>query len=245
MSEKVALVTGASRGIGAAVARDLAAQGYCVAVHYRSREADAKAVVNSFPEASSSRMIAADVSTEEGCKALVGEVKKELGGIDVLVNNAGISIDQLVSFAKPEDLEQVMRTNFESVFHMTKAVSRLMMRRKSGRIINMSSVVGHTGNPGQSMYAASKGAVTAFSKSTASELAEYGILVNCVAPGFIDTEMTYELGDEVKSNISASIPLGRLGKPEEVAAAVSFLASEGASYVTGTTIHVNGGMYTG
>lgn len=245
MSEQVALVTGASRGIGAAVARALAAQGYCVAVHYRSRKEDALAVVNSLPESSGSRAFEADVSTPEGCKSLVGEVKKEFGRIDVLVNNAGISIDQLLSFAKPQELDQVMSTNFASVFHMTKAVSRVMIRRKSGRIINMSSVVGHTGNSGQSMYAASKGAVTAFSKSAAGELAEHGILVNCVAPGFIDTEMTSELGAEVTSRISATIPVGRLGKPEEVAAAVVFLASEGASYVTGTTIHVNGGMHMG
>lgn len=240
MSEKVALVTGASRGIGKACAKALAEHGFRIAIHYRSQEEKAKEVAASLPE---SQIFQADLAQEEDCRKLIKEVKDTMGRIDVLVNNAGISIDQIITFAKPQELEQVFDTNFKSVFHLCKAASRVMIKQKSGNIINLTSVVGHTGNAGQSMYAASKGAVTAFTKSIAADLANFGIVANCVAPGFIDTEMTDTLPDEVKEQILNKIPLKRLGSPDEVAAVVAFLASESASYITGSTIHVNGGMF--
>ncbi|RZA17296.1 MAG: SDR family oxidoreductase, partial [Proteobacteria bacterium] len=178
------------------------------------------------------------------CTQLAKSVKEAFGRIDVLVNNAGMSIDQLITFAKPGDFDQILNVNLKSVFNLTKAVSRFMIKQKSGSIINLTSVVGHTGNGGQSMYAASKGAITAFTKSIAVDLAGFGIRANCVAPGFIKTDMTESLSDEVKDAISAKIPLKRLGSAEEVANCVAFLASSEASYITGSTLHVNGGMYT-
>jgi len=240
MSDKVALVTGASRGIGRACAKALAEHGFRVAIHYRSQEEKARELAESLPE---SKIFHADLANEEDCKQLVKAVKEAMGRIDVLVNNAGVSIDQIITFAKPQELEQVMDTNFKSVFHLSKAVSRIMIKQKTGNIINLTSVVGHTGNAGQSMYAASKGAVTAFTKSIAADLANFGINVNCVAPGFIDTEMTTTLSDEVKVQISNKIPLKRLGTADEVAGVVAFLASDAATYITGSTIHVNGGMF--
>jgi 3-oxoacyl-[acyl-carrier protein] reductase len=171
-------------------------------------------------------------------------VKEAFGRIDVLVNNAGMSIDQLITFAKPSDFDQILDVNLKSVFNLTKSVSKHMIKQKSGRIINLTSVVGHTGNAGQSMYAASKGAITAFTKSIAADLAGFGILANCVAPGFIKTDMTDALPNEAKEAILGKVPLKRLGSPDEVAACVCFLASDGASYITGSTLHVNGGMYT-
>lgn len=240
MSEKVALVTGASKGIGAACSKALAEQGYRIAIHYRSGEEQAKELATKLPK---SEVFQADLSQEEACKNLIKDVKASMGRIDVLVNNAGLSIDQLLTFAKPDDLEKILSTNFKSAFNLCKAASRVMIRQKSGRIINMTSVVGHTGNAGQSMYAASKGALTSFTKSIAAELASFGILANCVAPGFIATDMTEALGAEVKEAILAKVPLKRLGTAEEVADTVAFLSSDAASYITGSTIHINGGMY--
>jgi 3-oxoacyl-[acyl-carrier protein] reductase len=240
MSEKVALITGASRGIGRACALALGEAGYQIAVHYRSQESQAQEVADSLPAA---RIYQADCGQEDDCKQLVKAVKQDFGRIDVLVNNAGISIDQIITFAKPDELDQVLQTNLHAVFHLTKAASRIMIKQKAGRIINLTSVVGHTGNAGQSMYAASKGAVTAFTKSIAADLAGFGIQANCVAPGFIDTDMTQKLPPEVQERILSTIPMKRLGKPEEIGAVVAFLASEGASYITGSTIHVNGGMF--
>ncbi len=241
MDKKVALVTGASRGIGKACAQALAREGFLVAIHYRSQEAQAQEVAAGIP---GSKIFQADLSQEESCKELVKQVKDAFGRIDILVNNAGMSIDQLITFAKPSEFDQILDVNLKSVFNLTKAVSRVMIKQKAGRIINLSSVVGHTGNAGQSMYAASKGAITAFTKSIAADLASFGILANCVAPGFIKTDMTDALPAEAQSAIMGKIPLQRLGTAEEVAACVSFLSSEGASYVTGSTLHVNGGMYT-
>ncbi|MBC7661356.1 MAG: 3-oxoacyl-[acyl-carrier-protein] reductase [Chitinophagaceae bacterium] len=241
MEKKVALVTGASRGIGKAIAQSFGQKGYLVAIHFRSQEAEAQALAQTIE---GSKVFQADLGNEDSCTQLVKQVKEAFGRIDVLVNNAGMSIDQLITFAKPADFDQVLNVNLKSVFNLTKAVSRVMIKQKGGSIVNLTSVVGHTGNGGQSMYAASKGAITAFTKSIAVDLASFGIRANCVAPGFIKTDMTDSLTDEVKEGISAKIPLKRLGTTEEVAHCVAFLASSEASYITGTTLHVNGGMYT-
>ncbi|MFY7929131.1 MAG: beta-ketoacyl-ACP reductase [Oligoflexus sp.] len=241
MEQKVALITGASRGIGKACAQALAQEGFLVAIHYRSQEAAAREVAVGIPGA---KIFQADLSQEDSCKELAKNVKEAFGRIDVLINNAGMSIDQLITFAKPSEFDQILDVNLKSVFNLTKAVSRVMIKQKSGRIINVTSVVGHTGNAGQSMYAASKGAITAFTKSIAADLASFGILANCVAPGFIKTDMTDALPAEAQEGILSKVPLKRLGSPEEVASCVRFLASEGSSYITGSTLHVNGGMYT-
>lgn len=244
MTQKVALVTGASRGIGAACALALGKAGYKVAVHYRGSEDKAKAVVDQLPTGTAA-MFQYDLSQPESCQDLIKVVKDEMGSIDVLVNNAGISIDQILAFAKPDDFDKLLSTNLKPVFLLSKFASKVMMRQKSGRIINITSVVGHTGNGGQSMYAATKSAITGFTKSIAQELAGAGILANCIAPGFIETDMTDALKDDVKDAILAKVPLKRLGKPEDIGAAAVFLASDAASYITGTTLHVNGGMFMG
>jgi 3-oxoacyl-[acyl-carrier protein] reductase len=243
MSQKVALVTGAARGIGAACALALGQAGYRVAIHYRGSEDKARALLAQLPDGQG-RLFKADLSAEGAAAELIKVVKEEMGSIDVLVNNAGISIDQLLAFAKPEDFDTLLSTNLKPVFLLSKLAAKVMIRQKGGRIINITSVVGHTGNAGQSMYTATKAAITGFSKSIAQELAGFGILVNCVAPGFIETDMTDALKEETKQAILAKVPLKRLGKPSEVASAVEFLASDKASYITGTTLHVNGGMYT-
>jgi 3-oxoacyl-[acyl-carrier protein] reductase len=239
MTRGVALVTGAARGIGRACAEILSENGFTIAIHYRSGEQEAKQLAESLP---GSKIFQADLAFADQCKDLITAVKKEFGRIDVLVNNAGMSSDQIITFAKPTDLENILDINFKSVFHLSKNVSKVMIKQKAGRIINITSVIGHTGNGGQSMYAASKGAVTAFTKSIAHDLAKFGINANCVAPGFIDTDMTDKLPEETKQYILAKVPLGRLGSAKEVANAVEFLASPGASYITGSTIHVNGGL---
>lgn len=240
MSEqKVALVTGASRGIGRACATALARDGFRVAIHYRSGREGAEALQRELPGA---EIFAADVSSAEQCQDLIKAVKEKMGRIDVLVNNAGMCIDQVLTFAKPEDFETLLNANVRSVFLLSKAASRHMIKQKGGRIVNITSVVGHTGNGGQSMYAATKGAIGAFTKSIAVDLAGFNILANCVAPGFIDTDMTSALPPDVKEKILQLIPLKRLGRPEEVADAVSFLASDRATFITGSTIHVNGGQ---
>lgn len=239
MTRGVALVTGAARGIGRACAEILSENGFTIAIHYRSGEQEARQLAESLP---GSKIFQADLAIADQCKDLITAVKKEFGRIDVLVNNAGMSSDQIITFAKPADLENILDINFKSVFHLSKNVSKVMIKQKAGRIINITSVIGHTGNGGQSMYAASKGAVTAFTKSIAHDLAKFGINANCVAPGFIDTDMTDKLPEETKQYILAKVPLGRLGSAKEVANAVEFLASSGASYITGSTIHVNGGL---
>lgn len=238
---KVALVTGASRGIGAACAIALGKAGYKVAVHYRGGEDKARALCEKIPGAMAFR---ADLANADECQNLIKVVSAEMGPINVLVNNAGLSIDQLLPFAKPEDFDTLISTNLKPVFLLSKFASKGMIRQKNGRIINIASVVGYTGNGGQSMYAATKGGITAFTKSIATDLAQFGILANCVAPGFIQTDMTDALPEPAKEAAMAKIPLKRFGKPEDIAAAVAFLASEQASYITGSTIHVNGGMFT-
>lgn len=239
--EKVALVTGASRGIGEACAQELARAGYRVAIHYRSNEELARKVAESVPGA---KIFQGDVADLEHCQNLIRSVKEEFGRIDVLVNNAGMSSDQLITFAKPADFDRLLDVNVKSVFNLSKLASKVMIKQKSGSIVNLTSVVGYTGNGGQSMYAATKGAITAFTKSIASDPAGFGIRANCVAPGFIATDMTDALPEEVRQGILAKIPLKRLGSPKEVASAVCYLASENAAYITGSTIHVNGGMFT-
>ena len=240
MTKGVALVTGAARGIGKACAELLSEKGFTIAIHYRSGEQEANKLAECLP---GSKVFKADLAIADECKELISAVKNEFGRIDVLVNNAGISSDQIITFAKPSDLDSILDTNFKSIFHLTKHASKIMIKQKSGRIINITSVIGHTGNGGQSMYAASKGAVTAFTKSVAFDLAKFGINANCVAPGFIETDMTEQLPEQTKNYILNKVPLGRLGSASEVACAVEFLSSPGASYITGSTIHVNGGLY--
>ena len=238
---KVALVTGSSRGIGAAIARILTRDGFHVAIQYRTGQKEAETLAS---ELLGSKIFHCDLADPQSCIDLAKKVAADMGPIAVLVNNAGMTADQILAFAKPEDFDRLMATNVKPVFLLSKTISRQMMRQKWGRIINITSVVGHSGNPGQSIYTATKAAITAFTKTIAMELAPVGILCNCVAPGFIETGMTGQLPDATKEAIFSKIPLKRVGTVHEVAEAVSFLASEKSSYITGSTIHVNGGMYT-
>lgn len=237
---KVALVTGASRGIGAACALALGQAGFKVAIHYRGSQDKALALSSMIPGSMAFR---ADLSHSDECQNLIKVVSAELGPIHTLVNNAGMSIDQLLPFAKPDDFDTLIATNLKPVFLLSKFATKGMIRQKSGRIINIASVVGYTGNGGQSMYAATKGGITAFTKSIAIDLGGFGILANCIAPGFIQTDMTDALPQPAKDAAIGRIPLKRFGTPEDIASAVVFLASDHASYITGSTIHVNGGMY--
>jgi 3-oxoacyl-[acyl-carrier protein] reductase len=240
-THKVALITGAAKGIGEACARSFAQAGYKVAVHYRSPNEFIEKLAEEIPSAVAFQC---DLAREEGCKQLFNAVKETFGRIDVLVNNAGMARDQVIPMAKPEDFDLLLASNLKPVFLLCKMVSRQMIKQRSGVIINITSVVGHTGNAGQSMYAATKAAITGLSKSISQDLAPYGIRCNCVAPGFIATAMTDALPDPVREDILKKIPLGRMGSSGEVAAAVTFLASQDASYITGSTLHVNGGMFT-
>ncbi len=240
MESKVALVTGAAKGIGAACAKRLAKDGFRVAIHYRSNPDLALSLKAELPE---SEVFCYDLATEGACEALVKEIKSKMGRLDVVVNNAGIALDQIITFAKPEDFDKTVQTNVKPAFMISKFASKLMLRNKWGRIVNITSVVGHLGNAGQVIYSGAKGAITGMTKSMAMDLAGFGITCNCVAPGFIATDMTDSLPDEVKQKMLTQIPLARFGHPDDVANAVGFLVSEGSGYVTGTTIHVNGGMY--
>jgi 3-oxoacyl-[acyl-carrier protein] reductase len=238
---KVALVTGAASGIGAACARALADEGFRVAVHYRSSEARARELAEKLPDA---LLLRADLAASEQVDALVAELEERAGRCDVLVNNAGESRDAPLPLMKLEDYDAVASL-VRGTWYLTKlVVRRFMLRKRSGRIVNISSVVGHTGNRGQTAYTMGKAGLDALSKSIAQELGDRGILVNSVAPGFIETEMTAKLPDAVRQAILARIPLGRMGSPEEVADVVAFLATRG-SYVQGSVLHVNGGMYGG
>jgi 3-oxoacyl-[acyl-carrier protein] reductase len=231
---KIALVTGASRGIGHAIAGELARQGAKVVGTSTSGEGAAKV-----PGAG--RVL--DVRDAAQCDALVESIQKEFGDIGILVNNAGITRDNLALRMKDAEWDEVMETNLRAVFRLSRAVMRGMMKARWGRIVNITSVVGASGNPGQANYAAAKAAVVGMTKSLARELGSRGITVNCVAPGFIDTDMTRALPDGQRKALLEQIPLGRLGTPQDVAAAVAYLASPGADYVTGAVLHVNGGMY--
>ncbi|MEZ4741378.1 MAG: 3-oxoacyl-ACP reductase FabG [Bdellovibrionota bacterium] len=239
--KKVALVTGASKGIGASCAITLAKAGYRVAVHFRSNPESADSICKECGDAVAFQY---DLAQPGACEELVKEVKAKIGSIDLLVNNAGMAVDNLIAFAKPQEFDLLLDTNLKPVFSLSKFVTKMMIRKKAGHIINITSVVGHTGNPGQSMYAATKGAITAFTMSIAKELSAFGIRANCVAPGFIETDMTKELSEDIRKAVLERIPLKRLGLPQDIANAVKFLASEEAGYITGTTLHVNGGMHT-
>jgi len=230
---KVALVTGASRGIGRAIAVELAKHGAKV-TGTATTDDGAKKISESGIAGK-----ALNVTSQEQCEALL----KELGEVHILVNNAGITRDNLALRMKDAEWDEVMETNLKAVFRLSRAVMRGMMKARWGRIINITSVVGAAGNPGQANYAAAKAGVVGMAKSLARELGSRNITVNCVAPGFIDTDMTRALSEEQKSALLAQIPLGRLGRPEDVAAAVAYLASPAAAYVTGAVLHVNGGMY--
>ena len=240
---KTALVTGASRGIGRAVALRLAEEGARVAINYAGNVKAAEEVKASIEAAGGTAILCqADVADSAAVEAMVAAVAKEFGTIDILVNNAGITRDTLLMRMKDEDFAKVLDTNLKGVFYCTKAVSKLMMKKRAGRIVNMASVVGLVGNAGQTNYAAAKAGVIGFSKSAAKELASRGITVNVVAPGFIGTDMTADLPETVKEKALADIPLGKMGEPEDVANAVLFLASDQASYITGQVVNVDGGM---
>ena len=240
---KTALVTGASRGIGRAIALCLAAEGARVAINYAGNVRAAEEVKTAIEAAGGTAILCqADIADSSAVEAMVANVVKEFGTIDILVNNAGITRDALLMRMKDEDFAKVLNTNLKGVFYCTKAVSKLMMKKRSGRIVNMASVVGLVGNAGQTNYAAAKAGVIGFSKSAARELASRGITVNVVAPGFIGTDMTAGLPESVKEKMLTDIPLGRMGEAEDVANAVLFLASEQASYITGQVVNVDGGM---
>ncbi len=237
---QVALVTGASRGIGKAIALNLVAAGATV-IGTATSEKGAAAISEYL--GSKGKGLALNVTDNDSISALFAQIKADFGDIDILVNNAGITRDNLMMRMKEEEWDDILTTNLTSVFKLSKAVLRAMMKKRTGRIVNIGSVVGSTGNPGQANYCAAKAGLIGFTKALAKEVASRGITVNSVAPGFIDTDMTKELSEEQKNTIFAQIPAGRLGQPEEIAAAVSFLTSKEAAYITGETIHVNGGMY--
>lgn len=243
LAGKNALVTGASRGIGRAIALELAQHGANVAVNYAGSEEKAQSVVNDIEKLGrTSFKVQADVANESDVKAMVKQTIDTFGSLDILINNAGITSDNLLMRMKEEEFDQVINTNLKGVFLCMKAVTRSMMRQRSGKIVNVASIVGVSGNPGQANYVAAKAGVIGMTKSIAQELASRNIHVNAVAPGFISTDMTDALSDEQREQMLSMIPLARLGEPEDVAKVVRFLASDDASYLTGQTIHVDGGM---
>lgn len=240
---QVALVTGASRGIGRAVALELGRLGATV-VGTATSESGAADIGKGLQEAGIKGCgLALNVTDVAACEAAIGEIEKRFGAVGILVNNAGITRDNLAMRMKDEEWDSVIDTNLKSVFRMSRLVMRGMMKARGGRIINITSVVGSAGNPGQANYAAAKAGVAGMSRALARELGSRNITVNCVAPGFIDTDMTRALPEAARDALLGNIALGRLGRPEEIAGAVAFLASPAAAYVTGTTLHVNGGMY--
>ncbi|MCK9367608.1 MAG: 3-oxoacyl-ACP reductase FabG [Metallibacterium scheffleri] len=241
LAGEIALVTGASRGIGAAIADILAAAGAQV-IGTATSAAGAEAIGQRLAAHRGQGRVL-DVTDGAAVEALIESIIKEHGALSILVNNAGITRDQLLMRMKDDDWQAVLDTNLSSVYRTSKTVLRSMMKARKGRIISIASVVGVTGNPGQTNYAAAKAGIIAFSKSLAREIGSRGITVNVVAPGFIDTDMTRALGEEQRKMLEATIALGRLGKPEDIAQAVLFLASPAAAYITGETLHVNGGMY--
>lgn len=243
LNNQVALVTGASRGIGAAIAKALGQQGATV-IGTATSANGAEAITAALKAANVNGVgLALDVTQPEQVDAVLKQIAEQYGDVSILVNNAGITKDTLLMRMKDEDWDAVLNTNLKSVFRMSQAVLRPMMKARQGRIINISSVVGHMGNAGQTNYAAAKAGMTGFTKSMAMEVGSRGITVNCVAPGFIETDMTAELPEEIKAKMLERIAIGRLGQVDEIAATVAFLASPSAAYITGETIHVNGGMY--
>ncbi len=243
LTGKVALVTGASRGIGREIAIELAKAGAKVAVNYSGSEAKANEVVDVIKAAGGEAFaIQANVSNADSVDAMVKAVISEFGALDILVNNAGITRDNLLMRMKEEEWDAVINTNLKGVFICTKAVTRQMMKQRKGRIINIASIVGVCGNPGQANYVAAKAGVIGLTKTTAKELASRNITVNAIAPGFITTDMTDELPEDVKTEMLKQIPLARFGNPADIANVVRFLAADASSYITGQTIHVDGGM---
>lgn len=241
---KVALVTGASRGIGRAIAIGLAEAGADVVVNYAGSEQAAEEVVRHIESLGrASFKVKADVASSAEVEAMVKRTLDQFGKLDIMVNNAGITRDNLIMRMKEEEFDQVVNTNLKGVFNCIKAVTRPMMKQRSGKIINISSVVGVLGNAGQANYVAAKAGVIGLTKSAARELASRNISVNAVAPGFIETDMTDKLSADMREQMLGQIPFGRLGRPEDIARVVRFLASDDASYMTGQTIHVDGGMY--
>ncbi|WP_000167270.1 3-oxoacyl-[acyl-carrier-protein] reductase [Staphylococcus aureus] len=241
---KSALVTGASRGIGRSIALQLAEEGYNVAVNYAGSKEKAEAVVEEIKaKGVDSFAIQANVADADEVKAMIKEVVSQFGSLDVLVNNAGITRDNLLMRMKEQEWDDVIDTNLKGVFNCIQKATPQMLRQRSGAIINLSSVVGAVGNPGQANYVATKAGVIGLTKSAARELASRGITVNAVAPGFIVSDMTDALSDELKEQMLTQIPLARFGQDTDVANTVAFLASDKAKYITGQTIHVNGGMY--
>lgn len=240
MQGKIALVTGATRGIGRAVAEELVSKGAFV-IGTATSEKGAESI--SAYLGGKGKGLVLNVAEQASIDAVLEQIKQEFGDIDILVNNAGITRDNLLMRMKDEEWFDILQTNLSSVYHLSKAMLRTMMKKRFGRIINIGSVVGSMGNAGQTNYCAAKAGLIGFSKALAKEVASRGITVNVVAPGFIATDMTDVLSEELKNNLLTQIPAGRLGEPKDIAKAVAFLASEDASYINGTTLHVNGGMY--
>lgn len=239
LTDKTALVTGATGGIGASIAKTLHAQGATVALSGRNEE---KLAALQAELGERAHVLPADLSDFDACDALPGRAVEAMGKLSILVANAGITKDQLMMRMKPEEFEQVISVNLTATWRLSKACLKGMMKARHGRIIGITSIVGVTGNPGQTNYAASKAGMIGMTKSLAAEVASRGITANCIAPGFIATAMTDALNDDQKAAINGNIPAGRMGAPEEIAAAAAYLASDEAAYVTGQTIHVNGGM---
>ena len=238
---EIALVTGASRGIGKAIAQTLASQGATV-IGTATTDGGADNI-SAYLQDSGGKGMCLNVTDADSVAAVIKQITADFGDISILVNNAGITRDNLLMMMKDEQWQDVLETNLTSIFRLSKAVLRKMMKAKRGRIINIGSVVGSTGNPGQTNYAATKAGILGFTKSLAREIGSRNITVNAVAPGFIDTDMTRELSDEQRSALVEQIPLNRLGDPQDIANAVAFLAGPKAAYITGETLHVNGGMY--
>ena len=239
---KVALITGGTRGIGKAIAKKFAENGYDLIINYVSENTDLEKLKKDINSNNEILFVRANVGDFNSCEELVKKAIEKFGKIDVLVNNAGITRDNLIMRMKEEDFDKVINTNLKGTFNVTKNVVPYMMKKRSGKIVNISSVVGVSGNAGQCNYAASKAGIIGFTKSIAKELASRNILANCVAPGFIDTDMTEVLSDSVKENINSQIPLKRMGSAEEIAKAVYFLAGEDNTYITGQVLNVDGGM---
>tara|TARA_B100000809_G_C15030746_1_gene491855 strand:+ start:421 stop:1170 length:750 start_codon:yes stop_codon:yes gene_type:complete len=241
-NSKIALVTGASRGIGATIALELAKNNIFV-VGTATSDQGIKAIEENFKINQQNGIgLVLNVNNNESIENLIKYIEETHGNIDILINNVGVTKDTLLMKMKDEDWDEVINTNLKSVFKLSRSVIRKMMKNRYGRIINISSVVGHTGNAGQTNYTAAKAGMSGFTKSLAQEVGSRGVTVNCVAPGFIDTDMTRSLPDDYKNQLLSKIPLARLGSPKDIANAVTFLASDNASYITGETLHINGGM---
>jgi 3-oxoacyl-[acyl-carrier protein] reductase len=243
LENQVALVTGASRGIGAAIAQELGKQG-AIVIGTATSASGAEQITQALQQTGiNGTGMALDVNDATQIETVLKTIADTFGEVSILVNNAGITRDTLLMRMKDEDWDAVISTNLTSVYRLSQAVMRPMMKARHGRIISVSSIVGHTGNAGQTNYAAAKAGMSGFTKSLAQELGSRGVTVNCVAPGFIDTDMTRELPEKIKTDLLAKIPMGKLGDVKDIAAAVAFLASPSAGYITGETLHVNGGMY--